>query len=87
MFVLQVLLYRLDINFYGKNYEMGLYARDDSNIRLTAQDSDLSRAVKTIARDMSWTGLDVPQHLKTTTTEKVNLDTECDSLKLRSSRK
>ena len=71
----------LDINFYGKGYEMGLYARDDSNIRLTAQDGDLWRSLKTIARDMSWTGLDVPQHLKIAAWEKVNLDTELLFLK------
>jgi hypothetical protein len=71
----------LDINFYGNGYEMGLYARDDSNIRLTVQDSSLWSAIKTITRDMAWTSLDVPQHLKTAATEKVNLDTELLFLK------
>lgn len=71
----------LDIEFYGKGYRMGHFVRDDSNIRLTAQDSDLWRSVKTIARDTYNTGLDVPQHLKIAATEKVNLDTELLFLK------
>ena len=66
----------LDLNFYGKGYEMGHYARDDSSIMLTAQDSGLWRSLKNIMWDKVLTGLDAPEHLIAAAAEKANLDTE-----------
>ena len=71
----------LDLEFYGKGYEMGLYTRDDSSLRITAEDSGLWRLMKRISRDMSWTGLDAPEHLKSEAVEKANRDSELLFLK------
>ena len=69
-------LVTLDLHFYGKGYEMGHYVRDDSSIRLTAQDSGLWRSLKSIMWDRVLTGLDAPEHLIAAASEKANLDTE-----------
>lgn len=66
----------LDLELYGKGYQMGLYVRDDSCIRLHAQDSGLWSSLKSIERDMSWTGLEVPDHLQMAAWEKTSGDTE-----------
>lgn len=66
----------LDLDFYGKDYKMGHYARDDSSIRLTAEDSGLWRSLKSITWDRVLTGLDAPEHLIAAASEKANLDTE-----------
>ena len=66
----------LDLELYGKGYAMGHFVRDDSCIRLHAQDSDLWRSLKSIERDMSWTGLEVPDHLQMAAWEKTSGDTE-----------
>ena len=65
----------LDLELYGKGYQMGLYVRDDSCIRLHAQDSGLWSELKSIERDMSWTGLEVPEHLQMAAWEKTSVDT------------
>ena len=66
----------LDIDFHGKGYMDGHYARDNSSVRITVEDSGLWRLMKSISRDMSWTGLDAPEHLKSEAIEKANRDSE-----------
>ncbi|MEM7759536.1 MAG: hypothetical protein AAF298_15630 [Cyanobacteria bacterium P01_A01_bin.40] len=66
----------LDLDFHGIGYQMGHTVRNDSCIELSAQDSGLWRSLKQISRDIVWTGLDVPEHIKSAAAEKANLDTE-----------
>ena len=66
----------LDIDFHGKGYMDGHYARNNSSMRITVEDSGLWRMMKSISRDMSWTGLDAPEHLKAEAVEKANRDSE-----------
>ena len=71
----------VDINFYGKSYQLGITVRDDSSLQVLTEDSDLWRLMKSISRDMSWTGLDAPEHLKAEAVEKANKDSELLFLK------
>ena len=66
----------LNISFYGKKYNLGVDARDDSSIRISVQDSDLWRSLKTISRDMYSTGLEVPEQIHIAAWEKTSGDTE-----------
>lgn len=65
----------LDLDFQSKGYMDGHYARNDSTLRLTVEDSSLWRSLKTISRDKVLTGLDAPEHL-IAAAEKANFDTE-----------
>ena len=71
----------LTIQFHGRGYESGVTAKNDSSLRISIDDSGLWRMMKSISRDMSWTGLDAPEHLKAEAIEKANRDSELLFLK------